>query len=84
MDIARDECDLRSNDLGTTLCEAESERETYRRILRKRMLMYGFITSVIGLPLGLALSMPYVWRLATAGICIGGTRLLLLRQKERK
>ena len=38
--------------------------------LPKKLLIYGLTTSVIGLPVGLMLSLPYVWGLSIAGIII--------------
>lgn len=42
---------------------------------RRRALTYGFVVSVIGLPVGLAMHLPYVWGLSIAGIIIAGTKL---------
>lgn len=38
--------------------------------LRKKLLIYGLTTSVIGLPAGLLLHLPLVWGLSIAGIII--------------
>lgn len=46
---------------------------------RGRVLMYGFVTSIIGLPIGIALGLPIVWGLALCGIVGGGMKLYLRR-----
>lgn len=51
------------------------ERERKRR----RALMYALVVSVIGLPVGLALDLPYVWGLSIAGIVAAG--LILWRDR---
>lgn len=38
---------------------------------RQRMLWYGFIVSLIGLPVGIVMKLPYVWGLSTCGIILG-------------
>jgi len=63
---------------------SEREHEIYRRVLRKRMLMYGFIVSVIGLPVGVALNLPYVWGLALLGIAVGAAKLMVARARANK
>jgi hypothetical protein len=55
--------------------------EAYREIRHKRMLAYGFVVSVIGLPVGIVLGQPVVWGLAILGIVIGGIKFLLRRHK---
>ena len=42
---------------------------------RKRVLTYSFVVSIIGLPVGIAMNLPYVWGLSIVGIIVGGTRL---------
>jgi|GEM_PF-6980133 predicted Ser/Thr protein kinase len=44
----------------------------------RRVLWYGFTASAIGLPIGLALGMEFVWCLALAGLAIAGLKLGLL------
>lgn len=39
--------------------------------LRKKLLIYSFVTSLIGLPVSLILGLPYVWGLSIAGIIVG-------------
>ena len=41
--------------------------------------MYGFVVSIIGLPVGILLRLPVVWGLAIVGIVIGGIKILLRR-----
>lgn len=43
--------------------------------LRKKMLIYGLTCSVVGLPIGLILELPYVWSLSIAGIVIGAIKM---------
>jgi hypothetical protein len=43
--------------------------------LRKRLLTYSFVVSLIGLPVGLAMNLPYVWGLSIAGIIVAGNKL---------
>ena len=54
----------------------------YRGILRKRMLTYGFVVSVIGLPIGIVLQLPVVWILSLLGIAVGGIGLLFRRKEH--
>lgn len=42
---------------------------------RDRMLLYGILASLLGLPAGIYLGLPAVWSLALAGILIGGIKL---------
>jgi hypothetical protein len=42
---------------------------------RKRVLTYSFVVSIIGLPVGIAMNLPYVWGLSIAGIIVGGIKL---------
>ena len=53
--------------------------EAYRAARRHRMLMYGFVVSIIGLPIGVFLKLPVVWGLAILGIIIGGIKIVLRR-----
>ncbi len=41
--------------------------------------MYGFVVSIIGLPIGVALRLPVVSGLAILGIVIGGIKIALRR-----
>lgn len=41
--------------------------------------MYGFVVSIIGLPIGIVLGLPVVWGLAILGIIIGGIKVVLRR-----
>jgi hypothetical protein len=43
------------------------------------MLLYGFIVSIIGLPVGIFLGLPVVWSLAILGIVMGGIKIVLRR-----
>ncbi|HUT30594.1 MAG TPA: hypothetical protein VMX13_12440 [Sedimentisphaerales bacterium] len=52
-----------------------SSGEPEFQVLRKRMLTYGFVVSIIGLPVGLVMNLPYVWGLSIVGIIVGGIRL---------
>lgn len=54
---------------GLSSSEAELE------LLRKRVLTYGFVVSIIGLPVGILMGLPYVWGLSIVGIIVGGTKL---------
>jgi hypothetical protein len=47
----------------------------YRATRRDRMLLYGIVASVIGVPAGIVLSLPIVWGLALIGILIGSIKL---------
>ncbi|HEX5397834.1 MAG TPA: serine/threonine-protein kinase, partial [Verrucomicrobiae bacterium] len=42
---------------------------------RRAMLWYGFIVSALGLPVGIAMQLPFVWGLSIAGILIAGYKL---------
>ena len=44
----------------------------------RRMITYGFVASLIGLPIGVALKLPLVWGLSLAGIVLGGIKLLAI------
>jgi hypothetical protein len=50
-------------------------RAEYRAIVRRRMLVYALVVSLIGLPVGLLLELPYVWGLSCVGIVVAGIRL---------
>ena len=54
--------------------EASSRKPEFQ-VLRKRLLTYSFVVSIIGLPVGIAMNLPYVWGLSIVGIIVGGTRL---------
>jgi hypothetical protein len=56
-----------------------SERDSVNqhRILKRKMLMYGLISSVVGFPIGLVLNLPAVWGLALLGIFIGALKLYM-------
>lgn len=56
--------------------QSTAEENAHHRDLSQRMLAYGLIVSVIGLPIGIALKEPVLWGLALAGIAIGGVKLL--------
>ena len=43
---------------------------------RDKALMYGFVVSLIGLPVGIILKLPAVWGLAILGIVIGGGKIV--------
>ena len=45
------------------------------RAFRKRMLIYSLVVSCIGLPIGIALNLPYVWILSIAGIILSSLKL---------
>lgn len=61
--------------------EVEARMELLER--RRRMqLCYGFIVSLIGLPTGLALHLPFVWGLSIAGIVIGGFKLVRTSKEQ--
>jgi hypothetical protein len=53
--------------------------DPHRAALRDRALMYGFVGSIIGLPVGVVLGLPVVWGLAILGIVIGGIKIVLRR-----
>lgn len=63
------------NQTESQFCSLEAHRSTHRN----RMLMYGFVVSIIGLPVGILLRLPVVWGLAIVGIVIGGIKILLRR-----
>jgi hypothetical protein len=44
--------------------------------------MYGFVVSIIGLPVGAILGLPVVWGVAILGILIGGTKIVLRRSSR--
>jgi len=44
-----------------------------------RMLHYGLVASILGLPAGIYLGLPAVWGLALVGIVIGGIKLAARR-----
>ncbi|HEY5909978.1 MAG TPA: protein kinase, partial [Verrucomicrobiae bacterium] len=52
---------------------AEELIDSARR--RRRMLWYGFIVSLTGLPVGLVLKLPMVWALSICGIIVGALKL---------
>jgi hypothetical protein len=62
------------------LSDSHNRSEDYRKILRKRMLTYGFVVSIIGLPIGIVMGQPVVWGLASMGIVIGGIKMLRERR----
>ncbi len=49
-----------------------ADRETRRR----RMLTYGVVVSLIGIPVGILLKQPVVWGLAILGIVVGGIKMV--------
>jgi hypothetical protein len=51
--------------------------DIHRRTNRDRALMYGFVTSIVGLPIGAVLGLPLVWGFAILGIVIGGTKIVV-------
>ena len=51
--------------------------DPHRGTLRDRALIYGFVVSIIGLPIGVVLGLPIVWGLAILGIAIGGIKIAL-------
>ena len=59
-----------------------SSTEAYEAARRNRMLMYGFVVSIIGLPIGILLGLPAVWGLAILGIVIGGIQIVLRRSNK--
>lgn len=61
--------------------DSAEEQAIYRRILKRKMLTYGFTMSLIGLPVGILLNQPYVWGLAILGIIVGGVKLGLLSKR---
>jgi len=75
--------------LSGTVAADEAQRESRvpqssepRDESRSRMIIYGFVSSLIGLPIGLVLNIPIVWGLSLAGIVIGGFRLFHSNQSE--
>jgi serine/threonine protein kinase len=56
---------------------AEARLEDMNRRYQKQ-LWYGFIVSLIGLPIGIALKLPFVWGLAVVGVVLGAWKLGLL------
>jgi hypothetical protein len=61
-----------------------SSSDAYHDILHRKMLIYGFTLSIIGLPVGLLLSMPVVWGLAVAGVVVGGVKLWVRRNQNQQ
>jgi hypothetical protein len=66
------------NQTESQICSSEAHRSTRRN----RMLMYGFVISIIGFPIGILLKLPVVWGLAIFGIIIGGTKIVLRRSSR--
>ena len=56
--------------------------EAYEAARRNRMLIYGFVVSIIGLPIGILLRLPVVWGLAVLGIVVGGVKIVLRRSEN--
>jgi hypothetical protein len=50
---------------------------------RRRALAYALVVSIIGLPVGIALDLPYVWGLSIAGIVVAGLGLWRDRPDSR-
>ncbi|MFH1921190.1 MAG: hypothetical protein ABIP48_15080 [Planctomycetota bacterium] len=63
---------------GFPLNKGVIEREL--RLFRKRILQYCLIVCAIGLPVGIAMELPYVWGLSIAGIVIAGFKLTVMRK----
>ena len=57
----------------------ETGTEPEFRAFRKRLLTAGLIICIAGLPIGVALKMPYVWGLSIVGIV--GVSIKLARAK---
>ena len=51
--------------------------DEYRQRLRRNMTSYGLAASLVGLPVGLWLNLPYVWGLSLLGIAVGGAKVWL-------
>jgi hypothetical protein len=58
---------------------SSSTPDPHRAAIGHRALMYGFVVSIIGLPIGVALRLPVVRGLAILGIAIGGIKIALRR-----
>ncbi len=43
---------------------------------RQRALTYALVVSIIGLAVGIAMNLPYVWGLSIAGIIVAGLKML--------
>jgi hypothetical protein len=56
---------------------SSSKSEVYRTALHNRLLMYGFVMSIVGLPIGIFLNLPVVWGLAVLGIVVGSIKFAL-------
>ena len=56
---------------------APVEREFWA--FRKRLLLFGLICCVLGLPVGIAINRPYVWGLSIIGIIVASMKLRLPR-----
>lgn len=68
---------------------ANADTETSRRLhdlerRRKAVLWYGFIVSIIGVPMGFALDLPMVWGLGFLGITVAGKKLGLWKNLRER
>ena len=45
------------------------------RAFRRRLLTGGLIISIVGLPIGIALGLPFVWGLSIIGIIVASIKL---------
>jgi hypothetical protein len=59
------------------------EHAIYQKILKRKMLSYGFTVSLLGLAVGFIMKLPYVWGLSILGIVIGGIKLHLSKKDNR-
>ena len=62
--------------------KSDGSSEAQRAARRDRMLTYGFVVSVMGLPIGIYLGLPVVWNLAILGMVIGGIKIMLRRSSR--
>jgi hypothetical protein len=60
---------------ATTESQPDSCREPQFRVSRQGALTYCLVVSLIGLPTGLVLHLPYVWILSIAGIVVAPIKL---------
>ena len=61
---------------GVPISESPGEKQIIA--FRKRILIGGMILCILGIPIGIALKLPYVWGLGIAGIIVGSIKLATL------
>ena len=59
--------------------ESQTTSEPEFRAFRKRLLTGGRIICIVGLPIGIALGLPYVWGLSIVGIAVTSIKLAIMK-----